>query len=116
MAETTFKDAITNAIRFWERGRILYNIILAAIVLSYFFIGWPISKEHLSFDLILSLFILAVLANVAYCAAYIVDILVQLSAIRDIWVQYRWILLAIGILFAAILTRFISRGFFLSIS
>ncbi len=110
--DTAWRDYVTSAIRFWEPWRIAYNLVLAAIVVVYFAINLPVSKTMLSVDFCLGLFLLAVIANVAYCAAYVVDIFAQASGFRDIWQRYRWLLFAIGTTFAAIITRFISMGMF----
>jgi hypothetical protein len=53
-----------------------------------------------------------VLANVAYCAAYLADVFAQWSSYRDLWRRIRWVLFAVGMLFAGILTRFIAIGIF----
>jgi hypothetical protein len=98
--------------RFWEPRRLVYNVLLGVIVLFYFFRAYPASKTILTLDSILGLFLLAVLANVAYCAAYLADLFAQWSSYRDHWRQYRWILFAVGMLFASILTRFIAMGVF----
>ena len=58
--------------------------------------------------------LLAVLANVAYCAAYLPDLFAQASGFRDSWRRYRWILFAIGLLFAGVITRYWAIAFFLS--
>ena len=55
---------------------------------------------------------LAVLANVAYCAAYVVDIFAQVSGYRELWQKYRWLLFVVGLLFAGVITRFWSLAFF----
>jgi len=102
----------TDAIKFWEPWRIAYNLVLAAIVIVYFALAYPVSKALLTVDFCLGLFLLAVIANVAYCAAYIVDIFAQSSGFRDVWQRSRKILLIIGTLFAAIITRFIAMGMF----
>jgi len=107
-----FRDYLTDAIRFWEPRRILYNLALAVIVVAYFVAGYPASKSVLSIDFALGLFLLAVGANVAYCAAYLADIFVQASGFRDLWKRARWVLFGIGTLFAAIITRFIAMGMF----
>jgi hypothetical protein len=72
------------------------------------------SRGNLSFDSAQILFVLAVLANVAYCAAHAVDVVLQLSTYRPFWLRVRWALLALGITFAAILANFFARGFFAS--
>jgi hypothetical protein len=107
----TLKDRATDAIRFWEPMRIVYNVVLAAIVGAYFFSSSD-PKRNLTVDLVLFLFLLAVLANVAYCAAYIVDIFVQSTEFSERWRKLRWVLFAIGLTFAAILTRFFSLAIF----
>jgi len=107
------RDKFADAIKYWEMRRIVYNAVLAAIVLVYFFRGYPASRQHLDMNLILFLFVLAVLANVAYCAAYLVDAFVQFSALQEQWKQYRWTLFVLGLAFAAVLTRFWAMAFFL---
>jgi len=112
MNTLTRQEAFTNAIRFWERGRIVYNVVLALIVVAYFAAGWPESKAGLTFNLVQGLFVLAVLANIAYCAAYPVDVFAQMSGLRDTWLRYRWVLFAIGLVFASIITRFVAQSMF----
>jgi hypothetical protein len=63
-------------------------------------------------DAVLSVFLLAVLANVAYCAAYIPDIPAQLSGFRSEWLRMRFVVFCVGVAFAAILAHFYSRSFF----
>ena len=106
------RDSVTDAIRYWEPRRLLYNLVLAAIVLSYFGMYYPTTKSLLSIDSVLFLFLLVVLANVAYCTAYLVDIFVSASSYRDQWKKHRWVLFLIGLLFAAIITRVFSLGMF----
>ncbi len=74
MSEMSIGDVLTDAIRYWESRRIAYNAILVAIVVAVFILQWPESRSAVSGDLIQHFFILAVLANVAYCAAYVVDV------------------------------------------
>lgn len=110
MAAQTIQESITDAIRYWEPRRLVYNGVLVVIVLVYFWIAYQGSKAVPSLDSALHLLLLAILANVAYCAAYIADIFAQWSSYRDLWKRSRWILFAVGMLFAAILTRFLALG------
>jgi hypothetical protein len=106
----TIRDALTDAIRYWELRRIAYNGVLALIVVAVFAVHWPQSRAAVTADLAQGMFILAVLANVAYCAAYPVDIAAQSSGFSATWRRYRWALFAVGVLFAGIITRFIAIG------
>ena len=112
MNSQAFSASVTDAIRYWEPRRLIYNAILAVIVVAYFWIGFPASKQNLNADFVLGLFLLAVIANVAYCAAYLADIFAQLSDFREVWRRVRWVLFVAGTLFAAIITRFIVMGMF----
>jgi hypothetical protein len=109
------RETLTDSIKYWEPRRLVYNIVLGAIVLTYFGLNYPGSKALLfSLNGILFIFILSVLANVAYCAAYLVDVFAQLSGFQAGWRKYRWILLVVGILFAGAITRFFAMGLFSS--
>ena len=112
----TFRESLTDAIRYWEPLRLAYNAVLAVVVLTYFGIGYPASKANLTVDSIFVIFLLVVLANVAYCAVYLVDLFVQASGYRETWRKNRWVLFAIGLLFAAVLTRFWAVAMFSSSS
>jgi hypothetical protein len=114
MDTQAFRDSATDAIRYWEPRRLVYDGVLAVIVVVYFVIYYPTSKSVLSIDSVLFLFLLAVLANVAYCVVYVVDIFVLASGYREQWRKYRWVIFTIGLLFAAVITRFLVVGMFQS--
>jgi hypothetical protein len=107
-----WRDYLGNAIRYWEPRRILYNLLLAAVVVIHFVKELPFSRTVVQFNSLLLLFALAVLANVAYCAAYVPDVFAQMSSLRDSWLRYRWALFVVGLAFAAVLTHFWSLGLF----
>jgi hypothetical protein len=101
-----------NGLRYWEPRRLIYNGVLAIVVLGHFVARWPESAATLSFDLFLGVFFLAVLANVAYCAAYIADLFVQFAGLHAAWRIGRVALLTVGTLFAATITHFFATGMF----
>lgn len=106
------KEELTEAIRYWEKRRVVYNATLAAVTLTYFVRNYPHSREVLSFDVVLWLIVLAIGANILYCAAYVPDLAAQHSGFRELWYRYRWILLATGIVLGAIITRWFSIAMF----
>jgi hypothetical protein len=103
---------VAQGLRYWEPRRLIYNGVLGLVVLVHFFLAWPASREKLSFDLVLGLFILAVLANIAYCGAYVADLFVQFSGLDAAWRRGRVVLLSVGTAFAATITHFFAKGFF----
>ena len=111
-SEVTFREALSAAIRYWEPRRLIFNGALLVVVAGAFFAGLPVSRRALSAEPVLALFILAVLANVAYCAAYIPDLAMQLSSFRPSWIRFRWVLLTVGILFASAIAYFFVGGMF----
>ena len=90
----------------------VYNLVLAAVVLTYFAMGLPATQQLLTVNFVLFLFLLAVLANVGYCAAYAVDIFAQTSGFRERWQKFRWLLFLIGTAFAGAITGFWSMAIF----
>jgi hypothetical protein len=92
-----------SGIRFWE---------LAIVVLGHFLWALPVSRHGLSFDLVLGVFLLAVVANVAYCVAYLFDLFVQLAGMRSATILARIALLLVGTAFAAVIAHFISGEMF----
>ena len=105
-----FGELASDALRYWEPRRAIYNAVLLCVVVVEFVIRWPGSKSALKADTILVCFLLAVLANVAYCAAYGVDLFVQFAGMRASWLRMRWLVLAVGIAFAATITHFFAPG------
>jgi hypothetical protein len=101
-----FRDLITDAIRYWEPRRVGYNLVLAAIILGWGAATWPHFRSVFTWPSLLALFVLAVLANVCYCAAYLVDVPLQYSAFQNAWRRRRWALWLVGVIFAGVITYY----------
>ena len=100
----TLREAFADAFRFWEPRRILYNVLLTAVVLLWVALTWPHFQPDLHLQQILALGVLALLANLCYCAAY----LVEASMLgRNFWKNsQRWGLWIAGTLFALLLANY----------
>ena len=98
---------VADALRYWEPRRVIYNAVLAAVVLGHVFVEWPASRARLSMNVFLGLFFLAVLANICYSVVYAVDLFVQFSGLRASWAKGRVAVLAIGTAFAAVIAHFL---------
>ena len=107
-----WRDMVSDAVCYWEPRRVLYNVLLTAVVLLHFAAHWPASLRSIGFNSVLGLFLLAVLANVAYCAAYPADLFLQLSSYREQRRWWRGVIAVVGFTFAAILTHFFALGGF----
>lgn len=95
-----------DALRYWELRRIPYNLVLAAVVVAWIVLSWPHFRPAFNWPSLLALLVLAALANLCYCAAYLADVPMQFSSLRDLWHRRRWILWLVGMLFAILLTNY----------
>jgi len=112
---SSIREILTNAIRYWESRRLVYNVILVAIVLFHLvtYAFSTLGNTHLASKLC-SLFVLWTIANIAYTTAYIVDIPVQLSDFQQTWRARRVLLFSVGLLLSVILTWQVASQLFLS--
>jgi len=101
-----FRAILTEAIRFWEPRRLVYNFVLAVVVVVWIVATWPHFQPALTLHSLLLLSVLAVLANVCYCAAYFVDIPMQSLSVGSALRRQRWGLWVIGTLFAILFENY----------
>jgi len=102
----TLREILTDAVRYWERRRMLYNLVLAAVVLIWLVATWPHFRSMLNIRALLLMFVLATAANVCYCAAYFADLLMQYSFFQMSWLRWRWGLWLAGMLIATLLANY----------
>ena len=84
----------------------LYNLLLSSVVVFWLAGTWPHFRPALVPSTLLPLSFLALLANICYSAAYLVDIPLQRSTPSALWNRYRWLLWIFGILFALLLENY----------
>lgn len=110
------KERVTEALKYWEPMRLVYNAVLAVEVVAYYVVFLPASRSQVTRETALLIFVLAVLANIAYCASYPVDLFVQSSSLRHKWRLYRNLLFLVGLALAAVFTRWFSMAFFSAVN
>ncbi len=101
-----FRGPFADAVRYWEPRRLLYNLVLVAVTVAWVTATWPHFRMGLTLSSLPPMAVLALLANVCYCAAYIVDIALLHSSFESVWKRRRWILWLMGTLFAAVLASY----------
>lgn len=104
--QLTFRGLLGDSLRYWELRRLLYNLILLAVVAAWVAITWPHFRPMIEVHSVLLFAILALLANACYCAVYIVDIPMQCSVFNNRWRSRRWILWLAGTLLAILLANY----------
>jgi hypothetical protein len=100
------ETASPSALHYWEPRRLIYNALLAAVTIFWLVWTWPHFRPALNLGDLLRLMGLALMANVFYCAAYLVDIPLQLSEFSVSWSRRRWGLWLMGTAFAMLLTSY----------
>lgn len=101
-----FKELLSDAIRYWERKRVIYNLIIVSVVATWILATWPHFRPAMHLFPLFQLFVLGVIANALYCAAYFVDIPMQSSDVAADWRRWRWLLWTLGMLLAFVLTNY----------
>ena len=97
---------LDDALRYWEPRRILYNLVLLAVVVAWLVFTWPHFRPAFTLQALLLLLVLAAAANVCYCAAYFVDLPLQYSSFRDRWLRWRIALWLIGMLLGIVFANY----------
>lgn len=103
---TEFQSVLSDAIGYWERRRIVYNSLLTATVLIWITATWPHFRPAFAWQPFVALVVLAMFANLCYCAAYVADLAMQYSSFREYWRRWRWALWTVGMLFALLLANY----------
>jgi hypothetical protein len=105
-APADLRGILSDAIGYWERRRIIYNVLLTAVVVAWIVARWPHFRPAFRWDSFVALLVLAVLANLCYCAAYFADLSMQYSTFREFWRRWRWTLWLGGTLFATLFANY----------
>jgi hypothetical protein len=59
-----WRNRLISARRFWEPRRAIYNLVLTVVVAFWVLFTWPHFRPAINLDVLLLLFVLAVLANI----------------------------------------------------
>jgi len=97
---------LADAAKYWEPRRLLYNLALTALCAVWVVRTWPAFRWAVAAPHLRELFGLALIANLLYSAAYLVDLAIPESSAREAWRRRRWILLLAGTLLALLITQY----------
>ncbi|MGB8541917.1 MAG: hypothetical protein WCD49_09810 [Candidatus Acidiferrales bacterium] len=101
-----FKGSFGDAIRFWEPRRIIYNFALTGVCLAWILTTWPHFRPALTLSSLGIVTVLALLANVCYCSAYLVDIPAQHFIRGEVRNRGRWVLWLVGTVLAIVVANY----------
>ena len=101
---------LADAASYWEPMRIIYNGVLAVLVLAC----WGLEivsfgpRQWLGASLVLMIF--AGIANVLYCLVYPIDFAFQMVPFIQRRKEFRWLLFAAGVIVASVLALWVMLG------
>lgn len=120
---TEIKPLISNSIAYWEKMRIIYNLVLLMIVAFnfinrfYIFSDHPNEKVHAinQAEYIFTCFAMGIFANILFSSAYPIDIFFQHSNNPSLIKIYRRIIFISGLLFSCALAYSLSKSLMLGV-
>jgi hypothetical protein len=96
----SLQTSLAEAAGFWEPRRILYNLVLTAVLVVWLVASWPHFRPAFTLSSLGAMVVLALLANACYSAAYLVDVPLQRSLFAIRWKSRLAALWWTGMLFA----------------
>lgn len=97
---------LKNAARFWERQRVWYNAVLLLTVVLWVVFTWPHFRPAMNLVALGKMTVLALLANLCYCAGYAMEGFIQPLVQQAYWRRLRWVVWVAGMLFAVLLANY----------
>jgi len=105
-ATASWRQRFIEAARFWEPRRIVYNLLLSAVAIVWIVASWPHFRPAMTLESLGIMTVLALLANLCYCAAYTAEIPplgFPLGAARN---RGRWAIWVLGTLLAILFENY----------
>lgn len=94
------------AVGFWEPRRLWYNGVLFVVVLLWLRLTWPHFRPALTLEALGKMLVLALLANVCYCAAYVAEAGIQAVSSDIARRRFRWASWILGMLLALLIENY----------
>ena len=101
-----WRNRLISARQFWEPRRAIYNVVLTVVVAFWVLFTWPHFRPAINLNVLLLLFVLAVLANICYSAAYLVELTIRRPISSVNLNRQRWMLWSMGMIFAVVLENY----------
>jgi hypothetical protein len=101
---------LVDAASYWEPMRIIYNGVLALLVLACWGLDIVLSGPGQWLGAAVVLMIFAGIANALYCLAYPIDLAFQMVPFIQRRKELRWLLFATGVIVASVLALWVMLG------
>ena len=98
---------LRDAFGYWERRRIVYNGVLAVLVVACWGVEIALARPIGWLGAAVVLMFFAAIANALYCVAYPIDLVFQSTPWQSSWRRFRWLLFVSGTGLASVLALWI---------
>jgi len=105
-ASCLLPDIFATAVRFWELRRLACNLVLASFALLWLIATWPHFRPAMTLIPLLQLIVLALIANLFYCAAYAPELFVLNLTQGPVSTRWRNLLWVLGTVLAVLLENY----------
>jgi len=102
----SLRELFAASARFWELRRIAYNFLLSLVAVVWVVATWPHFRPGFAMVPLLQFAGLALLANVCYSSAYLLEFSLQVSPLQNSLPRLRRGLWMLGTLLALILENY----------
>jgi len=102
----SLRELFAASARFWELRRIAYNFLLSLVAVVWVVATWPHFRPVFAMVPLLQFAGLALLANVCYSSAYLLEFSLQVSPLQNSLPRLRRGLWMLGTLLALILENY----------
>jgi hypothetical protein len=101
-----WRENFLEAVRFWEPRRLIYNLLLLAVTVTWVLATWPHFRPAMNLTAALQISVLGLLANVCYSVAYVAEIALQGASSGKVRQRLRWTVWLVGTALAFVLTNY----------
>ena len=101
-----WRDSFLEAARFWEPRRLIYNLLLLAVTVTWVLATWPHFRPAMNLTAALRISLLGLLANVCYSAAYLVEFALPGASSGKVRQGLRWAVWLVGTILAFVLANY----------
>jgi hypothetical protein len=103
---SSWRESFLEAVRFWEPRRLIYNLLLLAVTVTWVLATWPHFRPAMNLTVALQISVLGLLANVCYSSAYVMEIALHGATAGKVRQRLRWTVWLIGTILAFVFTNY----------
>ncbi|MFK8008654.1 MAG: hypothetical protein AB8H03_20010 [Saprospiraceae bacterium] len=114
-SKKTLSKELYESVKWWEKRRIYFNIIVSLAWISPFFFSWESLGNINVFGLLIAFCTYVCFANLCFCFSWVIDILKSYYFENPKYGSSKTYLFVLGMIFSILITLFFSSYFLIII-